>query len=146
MVETVLVPIDGSPLSFRALHRALELFSDASVVVYYVSSPFDPGQPSRGESSYEPLIGSDKWYAMERDAAEELLAEAESIAEDSGRNVETAWEIGDPQRLIPEYALEEGVDHIVMGVHGREEPDRSLVGRVAETVVFRSPVSVTVIR
>jgi nucleotide-binding universal stress UspA family protein len=32
-----------------------------------------------------------------------------------------------------------------MGVHGREA-NRSIVGRVAETVVFRAPVSVTVIR
>lgn len=146
MDERVLVPIDGSPLSFRALRRALELFSDATVVVYHVSSPFEPGPRSGGESVHEPLIGSEKWYAMEREAAEALLAEAESIAGDAGRDIETDWEVGDPQRLIPEFAREEDVDHIVLGVHGREEPDRSLVGRVAETVVFRSPVSVTVVR
>lgn len=146
MSKTVLVPIDGSPLSFRALRQAMDLFTDASILVYHVSSVFEPSHRSSGLSIHEPIIGSDEWHAIEREAAEELLTEAESIAEDAGRDIETAWEIGDPQRLIPEFANEEGVDHVVIGAHGREEPTRSLVGRVAETVVFRSPVSVTVIR
>lgn len=146
MDKTVLVPIDGSPLSIRALRQALDLFPDASIVVYHVSSVFEPSRPSNGISIHEPMIGSDEWHAMEREAAEELLAEAESIAGDAGRDIATTWEIGDPQRMIPEFAVEENVDHIVMGIHGREESDRSLVGRVAETVVFRSPVSVTLVR
>lgn len=148
MAERVLVPIDGSPLSYRALKHALDRFTEAEITVFHVSDIFDPGVgvESDLDSLYEPMIGSDAWYEMEAELREELFAEAESIASEYGREISTAAEIGDPQRVIPDYAEEEDVDHIVIGVHGREDEDRSLVGRVAETIVFRSPVSVTIIR
>lgn len=146
MTETILVPIDGSPLSYRALRHALETFDDAEVVVLHVSNVFEPDHGTDADSLYEPPIGSDEWHAMEKKAAEALLSEAEGIAADYDREITTDSEIGDPQRIIPDYAREEGIDHVVLGVHGRDEEERSLVGRVAETVVFRSPVSVTIVR
>lgn len=146
MGDTVLVPVDGSPLSYRALRHALETYPDADVTVYHVADVFDPGYGRGSDSSYEPLAGSEEWYAMEEEAAAEILSEAETIASDHDREITTESEIGDPQRLIPDYARENDVDHVVLGVHGREEEGRSLFGRVAESVVYRSPVSVTIIR
>ena len=146
MGDTILVPVDGSPLSHRALRYALETFPDAEIVAFHVSDLFDPRPGTGTESDYEPLVGSEEWYAMEQEAADELLGEAEAIAEEYDREIATESDIGDPQRLIPDYAEESDVDHVVIGVHGREEQERTLFGRVAETVVFRSPVSVTVIR
>ncbi|MGM0716648.1 MAG: universal stress protein [Halobacteriota archaeon] len=43
MSTRVLVPIDGSPLSRRALRHALEEFPHASVTVYHVIDLFEPG-------------------------------------------------------------------------------------------------------
>lgn len=146
MGETILVPIDGSPLSHRALRYALETFPEADLIAFHVSDLFDPGYRTGTESDYEPVVGSEKWHEMEQDAADELLGEAEAIAAEYDREIRTESDIGDPQRLIPDYAEETNVDHIVIGVHGREDEERTLFGRVAETVVFRSPVSVTVIR
>ncbi len=146
MATTILVPIDGSPLSERALRHSLDTYSDAEIVAYYVTSPFDPQEGPGEESAYEPIVGSDEWYADQQEEADRIFAEAEELAAEYGRQITTEYEIGDPQRLIPEYATQEDVDHVVMGAHGRQEAERQLVGRVAETVVFRSPVSVTVIR
>jgi nucleotide-binding universal stress UspA family protein len=146
MTGTVLVPIDGSPLSYRALRHALETFDGAELVVLHVSNVFEPDHRSDLESVHEPPIGSEEWYATEREATEALLAEAEEVAADYDRTITTDSEIGDPQRIIPDYAREESIDHVVLGVHGRDEERRSLVGRVAEAVVFRSPVPVTVVR
>lgn len=146
MGDTVLVPIDGSPLSYRALRHGLEKFSDAEIVVLYVTDLFEPWASWEGESSFEPRIGSEEWQAMEREVADDLFARAQEIADEFDRELTTEFEIGDPQRIIPDFAREEPIDHIVLGVHGREEADRSMFGRVAETVVFRSPVPVTVIR
>lgn len=143
MEEHVLVPVDGSPLAYDALRHALEKFQDATITVLHVIDVFEP---TDGGSLYEPMMGSQEWEAMERDAAEAVLSEAETIAADYDRHIETTSEIGDPQRLIPDFARDEGVDHVVIGVHGRDEADRTMFGRVADTVVYRSPVSVTVIR
>lgn len=146
MGETVLVPIDGSPLSQQALRHALDKFPDAEIIAFHVVNIYEPGYDVDDTSIPELLRGSGKWDEIEREAAYHLLSEAEEIATEYDRAIDTDSDIGDPQRLIPEYARENAVDHIVMGVHGRAEEDRSLVGRVAETVFFRSPVSVTIIR
>jgi nucleotide-binding universal stress UspA family protein len=60
--------------------------------------------------------------------------------------VDTTAEVGGPANAIVECAEEESVDHIVTGSHGRSGVTRILLGSVAETVVRRSPVPVTVVR
>lgn len=146
MTQTILVPVDGSPLSYRALRHALKTFSEARIVAYHVGDVFGPGPVSNADSLYEPLAGSEEWYEMEEEAALSILEEAETIADEYDREIDTDWEIGDPQRLVPEYAQANEIDHVVLGVHGREDEDRTLFGRVAERVVYRSPVPVTIIR
>lgn len=146
MTDRVLVPVDGSPLSHAALRHALETFQNARIVVYHVVNIFEPGYELDETSVRELLSGSGEWDAMEQEAADHLLSEAERIASEYEREIVTDSDLGDPRRLIPEYAGDNDVDHIVLGVHGRAEEERALVGQVAETVVFRSPVPVTVIR
>lgn len=146
MGEKVLVPIDGSPLSYQALRHALDAFSDAEITALHVTDLFDPGYGTDSGARYDPVAGSERWYEMETEAAEELLSDAESVAAEYDREIQTESETGDPERLIPDYARDNDIDHIVLGIHGREDEGRSLVGRVAEKVVYRAPVSVTVIR
>ena len=146
MTANVLVPMDGSPLSIRALGHALESFHDAEITVLHVVDLFEPSDVDGYESLYEPMIGSAEWKAIERETTEKIFEEAEATAAEYDREVATDSAIGDPQRIIPDYATAESIDHVVMGVHGRDDPGRTLVGRVAETVVSRSPSSVTVIR
>jgi len=45
-----------------------------------------------------------------------------------------------------EFAHEGDCDHVIIGSHGREGILRVLLGRVAETVVRRAPMPVTVVR
>lgn len=146
MGSHILVAIDGSPLSYRALRHALDTYPEADVTAFHVGDLFDPGYGGDARSRYEPLTGSQEWFEMEERAAAEILERAKSIAAEYDRDIETDSEVGDPERIIPDYAHEENVDHIVLGVHGREESGRPLFGRVAETVVYRSPVSVTIIK
>jgi nucleotide-binding universal stress UspA family protein len=146
MEEKVLVPIDGSPLSHQALRHAIKKFRDARVIVLHVVNILEPEYEIDETSLRKLLAGSGEWDAIEREAADHLLSEAEEIASEYDREITTDTEVGDPTRLIPEYARENDIDHIVMGVHGRDEEERSFVGQVAETVFFRAPVSVTTIR
>jgi nucleotide-binding universal stress UspA family protein len=78
----------------------------------------------------------------------DLLAEAVAFATelDPAREVETAVGFGSPARTILDYVDEHGVDHVVMGSHGRSGISRLLVGSVAETVVRRAPCPVTIVR
>lgn len=146
MGERVLVPIDGSPLSYQALRHAINKFPDAKIIVFHVVNIFEPGYEIDGTALPKLLSGAGEWDAIEQEAVDHLFSEAEEIASELEQEITTDSDMGDPRRLIPEYARENDVDHIVIGEHGREETERSVVGQVAETVFFRAPVSVTVIR
>ncbi|MEF8851527.1 MAG: universal stress protein [Haloarculaceae archaeon] len=148
MTRNVIVPVDGSPLSREALRHALTTFPDASVTVLHVVDVYEPGYggATDAESAYEPLMGSEEWYDRAEEASERVLDEARAIADDHDREVSTASEIGDPQRVVVDYVDEEDVDHVVLGAHGRTDERRSLFGSVAEAVARRSPVPVTLIR
>jgi nucleotide-binding universal stress UspA family protein len=148
VTEHVLVPLDGSPLSRRALRHALQEFPDASITVLHVIDLFDPGHGAypEFETSYEPLMGSEEWYERAEAVSEQLFDEARAVADEYDREVSTTSEIGDPKRIIVEYADEEEIDHIVLGAHGRTEEERPVFGSIAEIVSRRATVPVTLIR
>ncbi|ELY45472.1 universal stress protein [Natronorubrum tibetense] len=146
MPSRILVPVDGSTLSLRALRHALREFPDADVTAYHVVDLFDPDPPGAGESSYEPMLGTEEWYRYVGELRDRIFDDVAAVAADYDRSVETDSDVGDPARLVLEYATDEPVDHVVIGAHGRPEPQRPIYGSVAETVTRRSPVRVTVVR
>jgi nucleotide-binding universal stress UspA family protein len=135
----VLVPIDGSPQATEALDHAVSEFPDAGIVLLNVIDPVDAGYSAEGVLP----SSSEDWYESRQENAERLFEEAR---ERTGREFETAIEVGRPARVIVEYTEEKGIDHVVMGSHGRSGVARVLLGSVAETVVRRSPIPVTVVR
>ena len=135
----VLVPVDGSDPSDAALEHALEQFAGDDLTALYVMDPVD------GATTWGPGSAGD-WISSAEERAEVVLAEAEARAAEAGVDLETESVVGRPARAIVDYAEEHGVDHVVVGSHGRDGISRVLLGSVAETVVRRSPVPVTVVR
>jgi len=141
MASNVLVPVDGSPASKCAAEYAYEQFPHATVTLLYVMNPM--AEYSRRQAY--PGYRDDDEFGNEREKGEHVL---ESVRADApeGRTVETELEAGDPARTIVRYADESDADAIVIGSHGREGVARFLLGSVAETVVRRTAVPVTVVR
>jgi nucleotide-binding universal stress UspA family protein len=135
----VLVPVDGSEPSDDALVYALEQFDDAEIVAIHVMDPVDSA------TAWGPGVADD-WLSASEERSETILEEAEAIAEDVDRTVETDSVVGRPAHTIVEYADEHDIDHILLGSHGRDGLSRVLLGSVAETVVRRASVPVTVVR
>ncbi|MFC4552067.1 MULTISPECIES: universal stress protein [Halorussus] len=142
MAKKVLVPIDGSSQSDHALEHALEEFADDDITVIHVIDPIDAGYTT----SVGMPGGSQEWYDNAQKEADALFEEAQEVADEYGVTLDTAEEMGRPSRTIVEYAEDEGFDQIVMGSHGRSGVSRILLGSVAENVVRRSPMPVTVVR
>jgi len=142
MSKRVLVPIDGSEQSDVALDHVLKEFSEDDITVLHVIDP--------GDAGYNVPVGipggSEEWYEAAREDARILFDEAQSVAEEYGVTLDTATDTGRPAGTIVEYAEDEGFDHIVMGSHGRSGVSRILLGSVAETVVRRATMPVTVAR
>lgn len=140
MSRRVLVPMDRSEQSWDALEYALERFDDATLVVLHVIDPIQAGYGL----SIGATAGANEWFEGEKEEAEETFESVRERADEAGVDVETHVEVGRPARTISEFA--EDCDHVVIGSHGREGISRILLGSVAETVVRRAPVPVTVVR
>lgn len=139
MSQRVLVPIDDSEQAREAVAFALEEYADAEITVLHVITPTSVFAVS------EPAWG-DRLLEHRREDAEELLAELREEAKARGVDVRTEVEYGNAPRTIIEHAGENGADLIVIGSHGRTGVSRVLLGSVAESVVRRAPIPVTVVR
>lgn len=142
MSTTVLLPVDRSDHAQTACRLAVDLFDSGTIQFLHV---IDPAEASFSAETSVPNIPED-WYDTQRSRAEEQFQELDSMVEAHGLDTEHLIEAGKPASTIVDVAKENDVDHIVMGSHGRQGVSRILLGSVAETVVRRSPVSVTVAR
>ncbi|WP_251330222.1 universal stress protein [Haloplanus pelagicus] len=142
MTKRLLVPVDGSDPADAALSFALDEYPDADITILSVIDPTDVGYGSieAAPSTFDRLQRT----AEER--VENVLEEARETAAEHGVDVTAETVIGMPSRAIVEWAENNDVDGIVIGSHGREGVTRVLLGSVAESVVRRSPVPVTVVR
>ena len=140
----VLVPFDGSTGSRHALTHALTKYPEATVTVLYVIYP--PSDVTAAASPPESTASIDNWAGELDDHVQEILETARAVARDEGGTIETATAEGKTEQQIIEYVENHDIDHVVMGSTGRDGLKRLLLGSVAETVVRRAPVSVTVTR
>lgn len=149
MVQQILVPLDGSPLSNKALSVALEEYPSAEFHLLHVIDPSEPGYSyaSLGVDAYDsPQHGSEAWYDRADEYADDLFETAREQAADHDVDLTTETRVGRPDREIVGYVEAKDIDHIILGSHGRDRESQTLVGGVAEAVVFRSPVQVTLVK
>jgi nucleotide-binding universal stress UspA family protein len=140
MVKRVLVPIDGSEQAWDALDHAMAEYPNADVTLLYVINPVGAGSGAQvGDVSY-----GEEWYEASKARADGLFEAARERLPDGTFATETT--VDRPASGIVSFAEDEAFDAIVMGSHGRDGVSRILLGSVAETVVRRSPVPVTVVR
>ncbi|ARS91013.1 universal stress protein [Natrarchaeobaculum aegyptiacum] len=148
MSRTILVPVDGSPMSWQALEHALEMIDEGTIVALHVLNPTDPGYSLAEDVDVrtEPQHGSPEWYERAAEKERRLFEDVRERAGDQESSIRTDDVTGDPAEEIVDYVEAHDVDHVVIGGHGRSGPTRVLLGTTAELVVRRSPVPVTVVR
>lgn len=140
-MTAVLVPYDGSALSEEALAFACDRFPEAEVTALFVVDTSVTYQP---ESYVGAKLG--EIYEQREAEGEDILAAAEDEAAAYDTSISTAMANGRPSKEILTYVDEHDVDHVVLGSHSQDLIERFFVGSVAERVVDRIPVPVTVIR
>jgi nucleotide-binding universal stress UspA family protein len=146
MGHNVLVPVDGSTQSWEALEHAIEHFESSTITVIHVIDHAD-------RAIFVDTFGGfadPEHHERAQDAAEDLCEQARTRAENTGLDTEAAFECitktGHPARAIVKYVESNDVDYVVMGSRGHTGLKRILLGSVAESVVRRSSVPVTVVR
>ena len=139
MISRVLVAMDGSELSEKALRFALDAHSDADITVLHVV-----GEPSSMMGQATGLVLADDIEQAAEDAAQGVFDQARDLAAEYDVDLVTKTAIGHPAREIINRA--EDFDTVVIGMHSGSLADRILVGNIAKRVFRHSPVPVTVVR
>jgi nucleotide-binding universal stress UspA family protein len=135
----VLVPYDGSVPAQRAAERAFGQNADDEIVLLHVLEA--AGMLEAGVDMVR-----EKLKQKRDETATELSEEVSSLLETGDVDFRVETTVGKPAREIVQFAEDNDVDEIIIGSHGRTGVSRVLLGDVAETVVRRAPVTVTVVR
>lgn len=148
MYRTLLVPIDGSPTSERALAEAARLASlcGARLHILHVIDPI------------AHMTGFERPEVYVRDILPQLIAGGEQVLEKArqealavapGLGIDTELQEGRGQRtweIIVERAKTLDADLLVLGTHGRRGFNRVLMGSDAEQVVRHATAPVLLVR
>jgi len=145
MYQRILVPIDGSATSERALQEAIKLAAGSTLLrlVYVLEEIYSLDAEAYAFVDYPALQ-----EAM-RNTGERILAQGAKKVQQSGSTVETAVLDVSGERVasvIDGDAQHWGADLIVIGTHGRSGLSRLLLGSVAEGVARGTSVPVLLVR
>ena len=145
MYSRILVPVDRSNCSLKALAEALKLATalQARIKLVHVVNELI-SEPALAAAEYH-----DRLLEEMRRSGRETLAEAHAIARQHGMDVETELLEtigGRASDCIVDAAKAWRADLIVMGTHGRRGMSRLTLGSDAELVVRSTPVPVLLVR
>ena len=137
----VLIPVDGSPASLRALDFAIEMArpsAGASLVLLNV-------QTISASEATSAAMGSD-WQDTASRASAGALEQAVKKCEDGSIRFSTLIKTGLVAEAIAQVARDEGIDRIVTGTRGLGSIQGLLLGSVAMKVVHLAEVPITLIK
>ena len=147
MNETIMVPLDGSPLAETALPAAVALAhaTGRGLLLLGVAVP-----PARlGGLGWPPaaLITPVPWWPLELADYEGYLAGVAARLQPRGLPVEILLRQGDPTtEILAEVADYPALHTIAMATHGRSGVARTVLGSVAERVLQAAAVPVLLVR
>ena len=130
MFSKILVPLDGSSLSEKALDPAVEMAGKEDTEIILLEAVQD-SLAAVPEARY--LVPPKEIY---RSAVVSMKYLREIAARMRTEGVRVRWHVleGDPTSAILSYAHHEDVDVIVMSTHGRSGLTRMVMGSVAAKV------------
>jgi nucleotide-binding universal stress UspA family protein len=141
-VRTILVPLDGSDNSFRALETAILLAKklEAKITAVYCISIL----PTIESQMIDPI----KYQIEERKYAVEVLEKAQAQAKENGVLFSQMMDYGTPGYAIVKFKKNKKneIDLVVIGSRGRGAIKEVFLGSVSNYVLHKSPVPVLVVK
>jgi nucleotide-binding universal stress UspA family protein len=151
VIKKILVPIDGSDLSFKAAAYAIHLakLDNSKVTVLHVIEDIKQGGAIGLQAKYGKVSIVEAFRNVRRESSQQWIKKVE--AEARKENVVLSGEVIDEDvsseaEAITEYAHKNGIDLIVIGSRGRSKLKRLVTGGVANSVINNAKTAVLVIR
>ena len=141
-LRNILVPTDFSECSEAAVKYGAALAKTFGATLHMLNVVQDPYTLPWGADGFAAPIG-DMLADWEAQAKTRL---AECVPAVAAANTVLTTRIGSPYTEIVRYAVQNRVDLIVIGTHGRGPLGHILLGSVAERVVRTAPCPVLTVR
>lgn len=143
MFNKLLVPIDGSESSDRALDKAIKLGKEfgSEIYVLSVTPEINMMRFTASTSQYDATVNQEVINVTMN-----ILDEAKEKFVGYPYSFHTNYVVGDAAREILNFSKEQEIDLIVMGNRGIGAFSRTILGSVSNKVVNSSPVSVLVVK
>jgi nucleotide-binding universal stress UspA family protein len=141
LFTNILVAIDGSDASQRALVRAVEeakVWNARLHVIYVVETGLFSSLPA--DNTVEIM-----YRVLEKEGST-VLEKAKKFATENGVTVSTHMKQGHAGSEVVTLAEKEKADLVMIGSHGKSQTDRLLIGSVSTYVVTHSTVTTMVVR
>jgi nucleotide-binding universal stress UspA family protein len=141
-IKKILVPIDGSENSYKALDVAIMLarkFKAKLVGIHAVTIiPITESQP------FEPL----EFQMEEKKRATAMLEKIRALCSRKGVGFSAVVEFGSPGDLVIKFIKDKGnkIDLVVIGSRGRTAISEIFLGSVSNFVLHKSSIPVLVVK
>jgi nucleotide-binding universal stress UspA family protein len=139
--KTVLVPVDFSASSIRAIRQARMLAPQAQLIVLHVFEV-----PFEGHLRYAN-VDEDTINHYRVAALQEASQRLQALCHDAGLSAADSRQVviqGDPATRILEQEMEQDCDLIVQGKHGESAVEHLILGSVTKQVLVESQADVLV--
>lgn len=147
MFSNILVSIDGSDSSQRALETAIEMAHKFGSQIHLVHVVREMQLPTNFGRLQDYEEASRARHNLLTSAGDHMLTQAERSCESRGiKNAQTHMGNGDPANAIVNCASENGADLIVMGSRGLGQVDGFLLGSVSRKVSNTAKVPCLIIK
>jgi nucleotide-binding universal stress UspA family protein len=146
----VIVPLDGSEMSDKALNKAIEFataLKSEMIILHIVDNRFIPPSATLGFISEQSIFEDAKTQLVKilKVGAELMLKDRMAKVRGKGVNVKFLMEVGSPGEEIVNVAKNEKVDLIIMGSRQLKKTEKLMaLGSVARRVsgLPESPVMI----
>lgn len=141
-MQTILLPVDGSENSSRAVKRAIEIvkeYGDAKLLLVTAYPPIASGNVRR-------FFSADEIQAFYQDEGRTALAPAKALLDEAGIDYEEEVLVGPVAQTIADYAKKKQVDTIIMGTRGLGTVTGMVLGSVTTKVLSLVDVPVLLVK
>ena len=143
-MRAVVVPVDGSECSLRAVRYLLGMRAEGSIpadLAIHLVNVQHPVSAHIGQ-----FVSRDQVAGFHRDESAQALHAACALIEAAGAKCTMHSEVGTVAEVVVRLASALHCDHIVMGTHGRGALAELLVGSTTLKVVHLAQVPVVLVK
>jgi nucleotide-binding universal stress UspA family protein len=140
-IKAILVAVDGSETSDRAVQHALDMIATGCAAELHVLNV----QPNVG-GAVSSFVSRDQIDSYHREEGEKALASAVALARKASIEARKHVGVGRQGEIVADFVAKLGAGLVVMGTRGHTGLTGVLLGSVAQDVIAHSKVPVTLVK